>query len=286
MVALDELTLRHMAQDCTSVKTQLLKLRRLLQMEDGGVVQDELLSGVLSPESSDDTSASLQVEELMGEVQELRGELRRKEKTIAQLTRQVSAPVHAMRCQCQQRAPLGRGERHTQHDKATQTPWRGHAPQILQPSSSWLREPCPPQRLINSGPSGAPCDPAPVAPGDGRPRGRPRSLPRSAAGGQRESGAAEQLSPLLAHLKVDGPRGAPAEKMAAVLGVPRRRAASCRRPASAERPALADDCPPRLPQTPASRVGAPVPALVPALVPPLGGAVATGGRGVGGREEA
>jgi hypothetical protein len=29
-VILDEMTLRHMVQDCTAVKTQLLKLKRLL----------------------------------------------------------------------------------------------------------------------------------------------------------------------------------------------------------------------------------------------------------------
>ncbi|KAG7463103.1 hypothetical protein MATL_G00191720 [Megalops atlanticus] len=132
-VALDELTLRHMAQDCSSVKAQLLKLKNLLQMEDGGALQDALLSGVLSPQSSEDSSTTLQVEELMREVKDLREELRRKEKTITQLTQQVSAPAHAPRCQCQQRAPAGRGERRTHHDKATQTPWRGHAGSLPAP---------------------------------------------------------------------------------------------------------------------------------------------------------
>ncbi|KAI2556503.1 coiled-coil serine rich protein 2, partial [Homo sapiens] len=34
-VILDEMTLRHMVQDCTAVKTQLLKLKRLLHQHDG-----------------------------------------------------------------------------------------------------------------------------------------------------------------------------------------------------------------------------------------------------------
>ncbi|CAB1312719.1 unnamed protein product, partial [Coregonus sp. 'balchen'] len=113
--ALDELTLKHMAQDCSSVKNQLLTLKSLLQ--DG----------------EEDNSITLQLEDLMKEVQELREELRNKERTITQLTLQQQqlqqqGPAHAAkpgRCHCHQRAPSLGGDRRTHHDKATQTSWRG-----------------------------------------------------------------------------------------------------------------------------------------------------------------
>uniref|UniRef100_A0A9L0S4F6 Coiled-coil serine rich protein 2 n=1 Tax=Equus caballus TaxID=9796 RepID=A0A9L0S4F6_HORSE len=53
-VILDEMTLRHMVQDCTSVKTQLLKLKRLLHQHDGsGSLHDVQLSLPSSPEPED-----------------------------------------------------------------------------------------------------------------------------------------------------------------------------------------------------------------------------------------
>ncbi|CAB1343718.1 unnamed protein product [Coregonus sp. 'balchen'] len=104
--ALDEITLKHMAQDCSSVKNKLLKLKSLLQMEDGGPEVVE--------EGEEDNSTTLQLEELMKEVRELKEELRNKERTITQLTLQQQA-----------RAPSLGGDRQTHHDKATQTPWRG-----------------------------------------------------------------------------------------------------------------------------------------------------------------
>uniref|UniRef100_A0A8C9RL99 Coiled-coil serine-rich protein 2a n=2 Tax=Scleropages formosus TaxID=113540 RepID=A0A8C9RL99_SCLFO len=127
LAGLDEVTLRHMAQDCSSVKSQLIKLRNLLQMEDGVKIHKALASELLTPEISEDPGSALQAEKLMREVQELREELRSKERTIAQLTQQLSAHAHTPRCQCQQRAPAGRGERRSHHDKATQTPWRGQS---------------------------------------------------------------------------------------------------------------------------------------------------------------
>ncbi|XP_042565553.1 serine-rich coiled-coil domain-containing protein 2 isoform X1 [Clupea harengus] len=146
-VALDEITLKHMAQDCTFVKNQLLKLKTLLQLEDGAAIPE-------SPESSEDSSA-LQLQELMREVQELREELRCRDRTIAQLTQQQHLhkqqqhqhqhqhqhQTAAVRCHCQQRAAVSRGERRTHYDKSTQTPWRGPAPPVLQPSSTFPSKP-------------------------------------------------------------------------------------------------------------------------------------------------
>ncbi|MGH0159210.1 UNVERIFIED_CONTAM: hypothetical protein FKN15_037078 [Acipenser sinensis] len=64
IVALDELTLCHMTQDCTSVKNQLLKLQQLLQAGDdsGGstALQDMLLAGPRSPEPQEDSSTAVQ----------------------------------------------------------------------------------------------------------------------------------------------------------------------------------------------------------------------------------
>ncbi|XP_064806914.1 serine-rich coiled-coil domain-containing protein 2-like isoform X2 [Oncorhynchus masou masou] len=143
-VELDELTLRHMADDCCSVKAQLEHLKLLLQMEDGSDMDDTLILDTLSPESRQDPIQARQVEELLKEVQELREELRSKDRTISQLTQQMAVPVKAMRCHCQQYSPPGRDVERvtvTYHDKATQTPpWRGHAGVLPAPFlSPWQR---------------------------------------------------------------------------------------------------------------------------------------------------
>ncbi|XP_036979329.1 serine-rich coiled-coil domain-containing protein 2 isoform X1 [Acanthopagrus latus] len=131
---LDELTLEHMTQDCSSLKNQLLRLKTLLQLEDTDSPADV-------PEETEDNTTASQVEELIKEVQVLREELRSRDKTIAQLTlqcqqlqqhqrEQMPAQGRQFRCQCHhQRAPssVRQGDRpmdkRMQHhyDKATQT---------------------------------------------------------------------------------------------------------------------------------------------------------------------
>uniref|UniRef100_A0A3Q1I882 Coiled-coil serine-rich protein 2a n=1 Tax=Anabas testudineus TaxID=64144 RepID=A0A3Q1I882_ANATE len=153
-VMLDELTLEHMTQDCSSLKNQLLKLKTLLKLEDTDSPADV-------PEEIEDNTTASQVEELIKEVQVLREELRSRDKTIAQLTlqcqqlqqehqrEQMSAQGRQVRCQCHhQRAPssLRQSDRQMdkrlqhQYDKATQTYWRpaSQAPQILQPVNPCL----------------------------------------------------------------------------------------------------------------------------------------------------
>ncbi|XP_068576018.1 serine-rich coiled-coil domain-containing protein 2 isoform X1 [Cebidichthys violaceus] len=149
---LDELTLKHMTQDCSSLKNQLLRLKTLLQLEDTESPADV-------PEEVEDNTATSQSEELIKEVQLLREELRSRDKTIAQLTlqcqqlqqqhqrEQMPAQGWPVRCQCHhQRAPssLRQMDKRTQHhyDKATQTYWRppSQAPQILQPFNPCLNE--------------------------------------------------------------------------------------------------------------------------------------------------
>ncbi|XP_029926448.1 serine-rich coiled-coil domain-containing protein 2 isoform X2 [Myripristis murdjan] len=129
---LDDLTLKHMAQDCSSLKNQLLRLRTLLQLEDPGSPADVV-------EESEDSTTALQLEELMKEVRVLREELSSRDKTIAQLTlqcqqlqqqqrEQTPTPGRQGRCHCNhQRASssLRQSDRRThQYDKATQTHWR------------------------------------------------------------------------------------------------------------------------------------------------------------------
>nr|XP_046224662.1 serine-rich coiled-coil domain-containing protein 2 isoform X3 [Oncorhynchus gorbuscha] len=124
-VELDELTLKHMAEDCCSVKTQLEHLKLLLQVEVGSEMDNTLDTS--SPESREDPIRARQVEELLKEVQELREELRSKDRIIAQLTKHVAVPVEPTRCHCQQHRDV-ESVTVTYHDKATQTPpWRGHA---------------------------------------------------------------------------------------------------------------------------------------------------------------
>ncbi|XP_029377139.1 serine-rich coiled-coil domain-containing protein 2 isoform X2 [Echeneis naucrates] len=158
MTMLDELTLEHMTEDCSSLKNQLLRLKTLLQLEDTDSPADAL------QEIEDNTTTS-QLEELIEEVQVLRQELRTRDKTIAQLTlqcqqlqqhqqrEQMPAQGRQVRCQCHhQRASssLRQNDRQTDrrmqphYDKATQTYWRppSHAPQILQPFN-----PCPNEHL-------------------------------------------------------------------------------------------------------------------------------------------
>ncbi|KAK6487381.1 serine-rich coiled-coil domain-containing protein 2-like isoform X1 [Huso huso] len=162
IVALDELTLCHMTQDCTSVKNQLLKLQQLLQAGDdsGGstALQDMLLAGPRSPEPQEDSSTAVQdwiirgtrlvmskrlglflvfvfpqlfqIEELLNEICQLKEELKSKDDTIKQLQQQMST-----RCHCHKRTPESKEMRQRHNDKATQTAWRGNPPQILHPSS-------------------------------------------------------------------------------------------------------------------------------------------------------
>nr|XP_019954267.1 PREDICTED: serine-rich coiled-coil domain-containing protein 2-like [Paralichthys olivaceus]XP_019954274.1 PREDICTED: serine-rich coiled-coil domain-containing protein 2-like [Paralichthys olivaceus] len=169
MAMLDELTVEHMNQDCSSLKNQLLRLKTLLQLEDTDSPAD-------APEEIEDSPTASQLVELIKEVQELREELRSRDKTIAQLTlqcqqlqqqqlrEQMAVQGRQARCQCHhQRAPASlrqsdrQTDKRTQHhyDKATQTYWRppSHAPQILQPSNHCLNEHLHQGRIVKTPPT-------------------------------------------------------------------------------------------------------------------------------------
>ncbi|CAL8254833.1 unnamed protein product [Lota lota] len=163
----DELTLKHMAQDYSSLKNQLLKLQTILQFEDA--------DAAAAVEQGEVNPTALQFEALMQEVQVLRGELSSRDQTIAQLTlrsqqlqhlqqqQQRHNPTQGLpgRCHCQHQRPPSNlrqvDRRH--HDKATQTHLRTHSqtPPVPQPSSL-----CPSQHLhlerLAKPPTAAPSD--------------------------------------------------------------------------------------------------------------------------------
>ncbi|XP_032463794.1 serine-rich coiled-coil domain-containing protein 2 isoform X4 [Phocoena sinus] len=130
-VILDEMTLRHMVQDCTAVKTQLLKLKRLLhQHDESGSLRDVQLSLSSSPEPEDGDQI-YKNEDLLNEIKQLKDEIKKKDEKIQLLEHQL-----ATRCNCHQKS---KEEKCTYADKYTQTPWRRIPPQVLQPSSSLPR---------------------------------------------------------------------------------------------------------------------------------------------------
>ncbi|XP_021102376.1 serine-rich coiled-coil domain-containing protein 2 isoform X3 [Heterocephalus glaber] len=115
-VMLDELTLRHMVQDCTAVKTQLLKLKRLLHPHDGsGSLHDVQLSLPSSPEP-EEADEMYKNEDLLNEIKQLKDEIKKKDEKIQLLEHQL-----ATRCNCHQKS---KEEKCTYADKYTQTPWR------------------------------------------------------------------------------------------------------------------------------------------------------------------
>ncbi|XP_051522912.1 serine-rich coiled-coil domain-containing protein 2 [Myxocyprinus asiaticus] len=163
LVRLDELTLKHMAEDCSSVKLQLLQLQALLQMEADGSAEDTS-EAPDTPESTDQSLLNQKVTLLLKEVEDLRTELGSKDRMITELSQQLCSPVEVLQCHCQQRSEGHRGsEEHL--DKSTQTPWRAHNPQILQAPRFLPSKLLNPKSLSRSTPTEAPCDNVDAQPG-------------------------------------------------------------------------------------------------------------------------
>ncbi|XP_029384098.1 serine-rich coiled-coil domain-containing protein 2-like isoform X2 [Echeneis naucrates] len=121
------LDVEELAEDCSAVRSQLEYLQKLLLQEED--VDDDTLT-TNTPETSDLSSSSDtqgQVQALLQEVQQLREELRSRDRTIAQLAQQLTDPTVTARCHCQEKT--GRTDRHTQTSEAeresvaSQTPW-------------------------------------------------------------------------------------------------------------------------------------------------------------------
>ncbi|KAM3912540.1 serine-rich coiled-coil domain-containing protein 2 isoform 2-T2 [Leptodactylus fuscus] len=130
-VILDEMTLCHMVQDCTTVKTQLLKLKRLLQQDDSESTLQEVQQSVPTTPEPQDTDPLLKTEELLKEIQQLKEESKKKDETIKHLQQQLKTP-----CMCQKESQDSKVVKPKQHDKYTQTTWRRSSPQVLQRSIS------------------------------------------------------------------------------------------------------------------------------------------------------
>ncbi|XP_041830082.1 serine-rich coiled-coil domain-containing protein 2-like isoform X2 [Melanotaenia boesemani] len=139
------LDVEELAEDCCAVRSQLEFLQRLLLQEED-VDDDTLTTDTLSPETdSSSHSSDSQVQVLLQEVQQLREELRSRDRTIAQLTLQLTVPTVTNRCCCQETAE--RTNQHTQtsvresESVALQTPWREHTSQVLHTSGQEDQEP-------------------------------------------------------------------------------------------------------------------------------------------------
>ncbi|XP_074519300.1 serine-rich coiled-coil domain-containing protein 2-like isoform X2 [Halichoeres trimaculatus] len=142
------LDVEELAEDCSAVRSQLEFLQRLLLQEEDAD-EDTLTTDTLSPETNESSQSSdAQVQALLQEVQQLREELRSRDRTIAQLTMQLTIPTPASRCRCQERTD--RMDQHTQtsvterESVASQTPWREHT--VPPPPAPFLSPPWQYQR--------------------------------------------------------------------------------------------------------------------------------------------
>ncbi|XP_030611244.1 serine-rich coiled-coil domain-containing protein 2-like [Archocentrus centrarchus] len=136
------LDVEELAEDCSAVRSQLEYLQKLLLQEED-VDDDTLTTDTLSPEDSSHNSDS-QVQALLQEVQQLREELRSRDRTIAQLTQQLTVPTVTTRCHCQ--ATMGKIDQHTQtsvteRESVGWTQWRERTSQILHSSNQEDPEP-------------------------------------------------------------------------------------------------------------------------------------------------
>lgn len=130
------LDVEELAEDCSAVRSQLEHLQRLLLQEED-TDDDTLTTDTMSPDTNDLSHASAsQVEALLQEVQQLREELRSRDRTIAQLSMQLTTPTVTTRCCCLKTA--GQANQCTQtsmtkrESVASQTPWKELTSQVLQ----------------------------------------------------------------------------------------------------------------------------------------------------------
>ncbi|XP_067996144.1 serine-rich coiled-coil domain-containing protein 2 isoform X3 [Melanerpes formicivorus] len=130
-VMLDEMTLRHMVQDCTAVKTQLLKLKRLLHQNDENVSAQDISFSVPSSPEPEERESTFKMADLLNEIRQLKDELKKKDETINQLEHQL-----AVRCNCQKDSQRPTGTTCTYADKFTQTSWRRSSGGYSAPSFS------------------------------------------------------------------------------------------------------------------------------------------------------
>ncbi|XP_062989173.1 serine-rich coiled-coil domain-containing protein 2 isoform X2 [Elgaria multicarinata webbii] len=129
-VMLDEMTLRHMVQDCTAVKTQLLKMKRILHQNDENVSLHNITLSLPSSPELQEPEPIFKTDDLLSEITQLKEDLKKKDETIKRLEHRLS-----VRCNCNRDSKKSEVDTCTFADKYTQTSWRKSAPQVLQPSS-------------------------------------------------------------------------------------------------------------------------------------------------------
>lgn len=136
------LDVEELAEDCSAVRSQLEYLQKIL-LQDDDADEDTLTTDTLSPESTDSSSdgTETQVEVLLQEVLQLREELRSRDRTIAQLSQQLSIPVVTSRCHCQDLELKADGQTQTSETQTesveSQTPWNDDTAQ--KPTSALLQ---------------------------------------------------------------------------------------------------------------------------------------------------
>ncbi|XP_053162779.1 serine-rich coiled-coil domain-containing protein 2 isoform X3 [Hemicordylus capensis] len=129
-VMLDEMTLRHMVQDCTAVKTQLLKMKRILHQNDENLSLHNTLSLPSSPEFQEPGS-TYKTDDLLSEIMQLKEDMKKKDETIKRLEHRLS-----FRCNCNRDSKKSEVAVCTYADKYTQTSWRKNAGGYSAPSFS------------------------------------------------------------------------------------------------------------------------------------------------------
>ncbi|KAM3835728.1 serine-rich coiled-coil domain-containing protein 2 isoform 4-T4 [Vipera latastei] len=151
-VVLDEMTLRHMVQDCTAVKTQLLKLKRILHQNDENVSLPNITLPVPSSPEQLESEPTYKTDELLSEITQLKDDLKMKDETIQQLERRL-----AVRCSCHKGSKIPEATTGGFADKFTQTSWRRNASGLSGPPFSPWQGSCqgiprtlPPQRRQTS----------------------------------------------------------------------------------------------------------------------------------------
>ncbi|KAL7990316.1 hypothetical protein Chor_013746 [Crotalus horridus] len=156
-VLLDEMTLRHMVQDCTAVKTQLLKMKRILHQNDENVSLHNITLPMPSSPEQLEPEPMYKTEELLSEITQLKDDLKMKDETIQQLERRL-----AVKCGCHEGSKIPEATTGGFADKFTQTTWRRSAPQVLQPSSHLLHSAdLSPGKLAKASPTVARSEPPP-----------------------------------------------------------------------------------------------------------------------------
>ncbi|XP_070608160.1 serine-rich coiled-coil domain-containing protein 2 isoform X2 [Erythrolamprus reginae] len=130
-VVLDEMTLRHMVQECTAVKTQLLKMKRILHQNDENTsLQNITLPGPSSAEELE-PEPLYKTDELLSEITRLKDDLKKKDETIQELERCL-----AVRCDCHKGSKMPEAIACGFADKFTQTTWRRNASGFSAPTFS------------------------------------------------------------------------------------------------------------------------------------------------------